>query len=494
MGVVAKQGVSSAVYLFIGFAIGALNNMVIIPYVFRGEAREYWGLIQVVMSWAIIFSQCLNLGASSIAVRYMPALKAEGRESQVLFYLWFFPLAGMLLLSLFLLVFGDWFVEIIAGGSTLIQPMPLLVGLFVTALVMTLFRAFNGLSVAYLRTPVTVFFNEVFIRVVLLTATAFYFFGYWSMDQVYWFHPLAYGLQFLLFFIVLRDLNLFRISFPLRTERRDITRFGIYSSLDNGANVLVNRMDVIMIGAIVALGDVQVYQMALYMATVIMLPGRALANVSTSVVAHSWHKGEMQKVQVLYQKNSLNQFLAGGIIFVLIWSIIDPVLTLLPAEYAMVKELFLYLGISKLFDAFTSINGSILSVSPYYRYNFYFNLLLVVLVYVTNLLMLPIWGTVGAAIATAICIFLLNLLKGWFLYARYGLHPVHRNTWRVLLCLLVPFAIDYLLPQVFSGALAEIVFRGAVLGSVFFVLLWVTRASEDIHDLLRGWLQRFRRG
>lgn len=496
MGIVARQGIFSAVNLLIGFSIGAFTNLVIVPFMFSDEiSKEKFGLLQLIVAWAVVFSQFLNFGAINIAVRFMPRFRAENRREELHYYTWLFPFIGMFILALFLGIGGYWFMGIIVKEPVMDVGF-LVIILFLHTVFMTYFRSLNGIAIADFKNTLGSFFNEVFIRIILILGFALYYLGKIDFVALFWYSVLAYALQFFVMLFTIGGFRLFKIKKPAdKKERNELLSFGAYSVLDSGANIFINKIDVIMIGAIIGSADILYYQLAFFMATVISLPGRSLVNVSLAVVNESVHRNDWDNIRKLYRSNSLHQTLVGGIIFILIWINIDTMLALLPEPFRVAKYPFLFLGISKLFDLFTSINGVILSATPYYRYNFYYNLILLSLAVITNFILLPVIGITGAAIATAFCILIYNVLKAEFLYRKFNIAPFHKSNIVMLICLLVPFGIGYYLPEIMhysnDAAMAEklkavffnVAYRSSIIALVFALLVWFSGVSPEIRFL-----------
>jgi O-antigen/teichoic acid export membrane protein len=482
MGIVARQGIYSAVFLFIGFAIGAFNNLVVVQYFDKAGLKEYYGLLQLIIAWSIVFSQFLNFGSTLITVRYSASLKDAGRENEINFYTWIFPIVGITGLGIFLLFFGEWFIGFFTT-EVVMDTVFLLLIIFVHTFFMTYTRSLTGVAVIKFKNVSSTFYNEVIIRLLLLLSVVIFYMGWINLTGLFILFALSHALQFIGFFFSLGGFSLFEFKKPETSEIKEKTVYGLYSIFDSSATILINKLDVLMIGAIIGTGDIIYYNFALFMATVMMLPRRSLMMVSSSLVFDHFHNNEMNKIQVLYQKNSLVQLLAGGIIFILIWINIDEILALVRPSFEVVKYPFLFLGLSYLFDLFTSINGLIIQASPYFRFNFYFNGLMVVLAFVTNLLFIPWLAIEGAAIATAIVFFVLNIIRGIFVYSKFKLHPVHPNILLAIICLLIPFGVGYLLPDVFASPLLEIVYKGSVISILFLMLVIVTKVSDDLSNM-----------
>ena len=58
MGVIKKQSISNSIIFYIGMFIGAVNTVLIYPNVFN-EQPEHWGLIQLLIAYAMVLSTFL---------------------------------------------------------------------------------------------------------------------------------------------------------------------------------------------------------------------------------------------------------------------------------------------------------------------------------------------------------------------------------------------------------------------------------------------------
>ncbi|HRE96048.1 MAG TPA: polysaccharide biosynthesis C-terminal domain-containing protein, partial [Flavobacteriales bacterium] len=288
-----------------------------------------------------------------------------------------------------------------------------------------------------------------------------------------------------------------------KEEFKELTGFGFYSVLDQGAGILVNRIDVLMIGALVGLSEVVYYQMAFFMITVITIPSRALSNVSSAVTSESMHKEDWTGIRKLFFSNGLIQTLVGGWIFILIWCNLDLVLMMLPPEFSVIRWPLFFLGVSKMFDLFTSINGLIIGFSPFFRYNFYFNILLLVITIIANLLLIPYYGITGAAIATAFSLLLYNLMKSIFLYRKYGIQPITIPGLLLLAALFISAIIGLAIPDFISvdmnlglfqrtiPVLINIGIRTIIISGSLYAFVYLFGVNRSIREIVPEKFQRF---
>lgn len=492
MGIVARQGIYNAISLLLGFGIGAFNNLVVLKWLETdGNSAAYYGMVNLILGWAILFSQVLNFGSSAIAVRFGPAFKEKGQESQSLFYTWIFPLMGLVLLLFFLVSAGNWFIAAITV-EPLVEPFYLVLFLIGLVIPMTFYKSLIGVAVSNYRTSIVGFLNEIAIRVFILIGIAFYFLGWVPISFLIYSVLIAYFLQFLILWIYLGHFKLFSISKPDRKELKPIFAYGAFSVLDSGANLLANKIDVLMIGAMIGFNEVNYYNFAFFAATVITIPGRSLVNISSGIVADAYHRKDWQHIQKLYQQNSLNQIISGGFIFICIYAGINGLVGHMPEAYADAKYAFLFLGLAKMFDLLTSINSVILQVTPHYRFNFYFNMSLVILVIISNLFLIPLYGIIGASLATAACVLLSNILKTYFLHQTYRVQPFQKNMFIAVLILAIPLLIGMNLPEIFNSALFNFIYQATVTGLIALPMIWFANLSPEINSFGNLILQRLK--
>ena len=72
----------------------------------------------------------------------------------------------------------------------------------------------------------------------------------------------------------------------------------------------------------------------------------------------------------------------------------------------------------------SGLNAQIIINSKYYRYDLYTSLFLVLSQYQLILFLIPKYGINGAAMATAISIFLFNLIRLILIKIKMGMHPL----------------------------------------------------------------------
>ncbi|MGC6470076.1 MAG: lipopolysaccharide biosynthesis protein [Flavobacteriales bacterium] len=474
MGIIRNQSIKNSINLYLGVIIGAINTILVFPFVFE-EHPEYWGLLQLLVSYSVVFSSFSHFGSPQILIRYFPFFKIK--EKLVSFTL-ILTLLGFLLFLLFFFCFKTYLLESIA--NPLLSEYNIL--LVVLVFSMVFFDVFNSLSRSYLDSTTPIFLNDVFLRIITLVLLVCYHYSIIDFKQFIYFYSYAYFLKL----VVLVVIQYFkqRIGMYLiwdKESRRELIKYGLYVILGSGAAILVSRVDIIMIEHFLDLKSVAFYGLAFFIGSVIKVPARSLTSISTPLIAKAFKDSNTEKVKEIFQKTSINLFIISMLMFLVIWLNIDDILMILPEKFRAGKFVVLFIGLSQVVNLACGLNGLIIINSNYYRKDLIFNLILLVLVISTNLLLIPIYGIDGAALASLISIILHNILKLFFIYFKMNIQPFSIQTIKVILLSGLIFICLNFLPAIENN------FLSIAIKSTAILLLYVSsvlgfKLSSDIND------------
>ncbi|MEX0770710.1 MAG: polysaccharide biosynthesis C-terminal domain-containing protein [Balneolaceae bacterium] len=481
MGIIARQSLYNAAYTYIGIALGAVTTLFLYPYIL--EADQY-GLTRILLSASIIGAQFAHLGIRNVVIRFFPLFKnPEKGHRGLLFIATIVPLAGFLAFSILVWIFRDSIIGFYADRS------PLFVEFFYYILPITFFILYFEVLNSYLRSlrdsTTGSLVNEVILRVSIILLLCIYFTGWISFDLFILFFTICYGLQPILLFLALYQTGELKLS-PrfsfMRTQLiRGMSSYGFYTLLGGLTTVIVWNVDIMMLGSMSGLEQTAVYAIAFYIGSVITVPQRAIDKIATPLIADYLQKKDWVQVEEIYKKSSLNQLIGGILILSLIWVNIDALLALLPEVYAGGRRVVLFIGLGKLFDMATGTNGSIIITSRYYKFDLFTNLLLVFFTISTNLLLIPNYGIVGAAIATMLSILAYNLIKFIFVWIKFSMQPFKLAALWALVFGSVAVFVALSLPAL--PLIMDVGVRSLSILLLFLLPVWWFELSPDINRL-----------
>lgn len=501
MGVIKDQSIKNTTIFYIGMAIGAINTVLVYPNVFNNQP-EHWGLIQILVAYAFIASTFSQLGVPRTYMRFFPRVEAK---QQFLFFGIILSISGFILALLAYYLFKDQLFLFLNASELLMNNFYYVI---ILVFCISFFELFGSVSRSYLNAVVPVFLDEIFLKFYSLVVLLIHGFKWISFSSFLKFFVLGYIIKMLVLIILQYRHNRVAVDFTFKDLKlKELFDFGFYVIVGGASAMLISKVDMIMISKYLGLEHVAYYTIAFYIGNAIKIPARSLISISVPLIAESWERRDMQKLQVLYTKSAINLLVVGGCFFLLVWLNIDDVFLLLPEKFSHGKYVVLFIALGQLFNISSGLNGSIIINSKYYRWDLVFNLFLLGFTIITNILFIPlssplaaygIVGINGAAFATALSILLFNISKMLFLYTKLNMHPFSIKTLYTLFTLVfvyvcVQWISFFVISESHIYAVINICLRSTVIIFLFALLMRWLNLSDDINKLLNNLRSKFLR-
>ena len=484
MGIVREQSVKNSISFYIGMVVGAINTVIIYPNVFK-DNPEYFGLIQILLAYAIVISTFTTFGIPKIFLRFFPAIKDKG---QLYFLSLITPIIGFLLATLIYVLFKEEIFYFL--NATVLLKNNFFYIIFLLFFI-GFYEVLTSISRSFLHSALPVFLNEVFLKIYSMSTLLLHWFGFLDFSTFLKIYFLGYFLKFAIIFIIQFFNNQFSLSFTLKDlQLKRMLSYGLYVLIGGAAMIIVTRLDLMMIGSLLDLQQVAFYTVAFFIGNAIMVPGKSIVAISTPLIAKAWENQDFSEIQNLYSKSSINQLIIGGIFFLCVWINIDAVFDLLPDKFRVGKWVVFYIGLSQLFNISTGVNGAIIMNSKYYRYDLYTSIFLVFLTIITNFFLIQKYGINGAAMATAISVFLFHFTRVILLKIKMNMHPFsYKTIYTIILLILIYFLLIFL-PNT-GYALFDIFWKSLVALLIFGPLVLYFNLSDDISLMMKDFKNRF---
>ena len=479
-----------------GVVIGFLNVVILFPLFL---SQEEFGLTRLVLSLATVMAQLSSFGVHRIAIKFFPVFRTERHRNNGLLRLLFsISLLGFLFFTILYFVFRDAILFYYQDDSALFANYYLWIPL--AALGLLLFIVFESFLQSLRKTIFTNFLRSVFVRIYWLLALLAYYWGYCSFFQFMLIYMMGYFVTAALCVWQLTANNELRFDTNPQFRRKRIVKpmlnYGLYSLLSGITLILVTSIDLLMIGALMPpeekLISVGVYAVATYIASVVYIPSNALTRIAAPIIAHDWKQKNLNKIEGFYKKSSIILLFFGGLIFGCIALNIDDILSFLKPEFRLGKYVILILGLTRLFDMATGVNSIILIVTRFYRAETVFAVLLVILVVITNLIFIPLYGINGAAFATASVFLFFNVAAFLFIWLKIGMQPFGSGTLKVVAFGMIAATITYLIPTDIGLPLFDIMGKSLLFGLFFTAPVYFYKVSPEIVEFIEKRLNVFR--
>ena len=489
MGIVRKQGVNITLVSFLGVIIGAINTMFVFPNVLGAEGH---GLVMLILSIATVLAQFAHLGIPNTIIRFFPYLK--DRKKFIYRLALQVPLMSVLFLGLVFYIFGDYLFDGYIRKNELFSEFQPIILPLVASLVF--FEVLLSISRSELKSVFPAVLREFILRLSTLVTLCMYSFNFLSFSEFVYCWLGLYSLNVLFLSIYLFRFKLLNISFgfplfPNSDIARKMSKYGLVTLLTSSAAILVNRIDVLMLGYYLELENIAFYTVAFFMASLIHIPARSILQIVKPLLAKAWAENNMQEIVNLYRKTALNQLIIGLLIFIGVWMNINDLLLFVPVKYQGIQMVFFYIGLSKLIDVSVGVNGAIISTSNYYKYDLYINMVLILIVIITNITFIPLYGIVGAAMATSLAILIHNIIKTSVLYFLFRIHPFQLNTLKVtLLSVLIYYVLNLIPFTLIDSNILRVIVRSVCIVLVYSFVIIRFNLSDDINQLFKKLIRR----
>ena len=477
MGVIRNQSITNSINLYLGIVIGAINTILIFPYVFESNP-EYWGLLQILVSYSLIFSTFSHLGSPHILLRYFP--KANNK-SQLIGFLISICFIGYLIFLLIFVFFQNFLLDSL-DSTQLVKDNFYLIGFLVFSL--SFFDLLSSLSRSYLDSSTPVFFSEVFIRLCVSILLIIYNYEFINFNSFLILFIVIYLSKFLLFLSIQLKNNYLTFSFNFSNINiKEKFKYGFYVLTAGGSAVIVSRFDILMIEYFIDLKHVAYYSLAFFMGSVIKVPSRSISSISSPLIAKYFEQKKYAEIQTIYSKTSINLLIIGGVIFLCIMLNIDDILNLLPENFSHGKYVVLLIGSTQLISLIAGLHNLILLHSSYYKSIIYFNFILVISTFITNIIFIPLYGINGAALATLLSTLLFNTIRMLYVYKKLNFQPFSKKTLiAILMIIIIFFMLNYV--PLTSSPFVNIFIKSLVTFILVAFAVQYFSLSDDINTII----------
>ncbi len=482
MGIVIRQSGLSTVLSFLGVVIGYVNIVVLFPAYL---APDELGLTRVIQDAAMLAVPFAQIGISQMVVRFFPAYRQQQAYGGFVRLILLFTLGALGLFTALFFLLQDRLAAYLAVNRPEINDW--LGYILLLTLILAVYQVLIGFAQSLRNIVLPGFLKEVLLRLFTLLDIVLYATG--RIDFTLFIQLLvgAYALNLLIlagYLFRQGALQWGSASIPAG-QIRSMLGYGLFTFLGAGSMLIIGKIDSLMIADMLGLSYTAIYTTAYYIAVLIDLPKRAVAQISMPLISTSFENNKPAEIAAIYRKSALNNLIIGGLILISLWANLNNIFALIPRNeiYSLGRMVVVVIGLGKLLDMAAGVNGEILVMSRYYRVNVYLLILLAIITIIANYLLIPRFGIVGAAWGSTLALFLFNFSKYLFLYFKMGLQPFTVRTVKVLAVIALALGAGLLLPQA-PSVWVDIFYRSAVITLFYGGLIYGFRLSPEINDTI----------
>jgi O-antigen/teichoic acid export membrane protein len=486
MGIVVRQSAKTMFVTYAGLIIGVVNTLWFFPLML---SEEQIGLTRILINLSFFFTTFASLGAVNIPVRYFVYFKDTSKQHNgFLFFLISVGIIGFII-----------FVAVFLGAKNLIFAIYLPKAKLLTqyyyylipfTFIVLFYSIFESYTVIQQKPVVPGFLREFLTRLLFSLGLLAYFYQLISFHSFINTIIMAYGLICVIIILYLKRLGYLFIKPNFQVYKsqyfKGVAVFAGFALIANATSTIIQNVDSLVLSAYNGLKSAGIYTISFFIASIIEIPKRSLSQSIVPIVSEANKDNDIKKLNILYKKSSINQLIIGGFIFLLIWCNIDNIFAIMPNGniYSAGKWVVFFIGISKLFDMLTGINSEIIGTSKYYKFDLLFYSTLSVCAIIFNLILIPKFGLIGAALSTALAVFIYNTMRFVFILILMKIQPFSMQTFIFTGIILLISLISSLFRHN-SNFILDAFFRTAIITITFLALVLLLNPSEEISDIIR---------
>lgn len=477
LNAIFKQSIKYSICSYFGCLLGALSTIFIYPldYTFYGTIRYFFSISEIALPIVLI-------GMSQANVRFYKELKAKNRQHQLLSFSFFFTTLLCLLFYLFHPIFKFCFPNLYIWKYKFF--------IFIFIFILAINQIINK-YLTNLKRIVIPGIIEAFLPKLGVIIAFYYFISYKiSINSSILIFIIFFFIASILYIIYLIKIDNYHFSYNFIFLKKNqfykrFFSFGFFTLLGAICNILILRIDSIIIFELIGKKFNGYYAIYLSIINLVSLPTFGIYSISTPIIRDYINKNNFKELAKFYKKNSFNLFFFGSFLFSMICCSIDSIFNIINHgdELTPYLSLIYIFGFSTLFDLATGFSSQIISMSYYYRYNVYFMMVILFLNILLNFIFVYIFhlGLIGVGYVNSISLFVYNIMKLIFNYQRFRLNPFSFKMIKVFILVIMSLFINFLIPkynyEILNAAnklLTNIIFF--LIGTYYFKLL-------DFNDL-----------
>jgi O-antigen/teichoic acid export membrane protein len=497
MGIIQKQGIQSSLLIMLGFVIGAVNLLVLFPLFFT---KTEMGLVRALIDTGATLSLFCTLGTLPVVYKFYPFYNQYlGKFKNDL---------PILTLTVNLIGFGillllgwqqkDFIIRKLGKSPSFAANFSYV---YPYTFFLLMFYWLESFAWGLRKGVYTNFLRETAVRILTTLLILAFGFGLISLQNFILFFSLIYVIPTLLLLYSLVQsgewsLNKFKLSHVTRRLGKKMLNFSLFVFAGQFFNMLAKTNDTFLIFGLRGLSDTGIFAIATYVSAILEIPQRSLNSISIPVLAVSWKNKDFANIKHIYHKSVSNLLAIGLLAFGLIWLNIENLVAFLnwisnkeSGGYDQLTQLIFIMGLAKLIDLATGVNAQIIGTSNYWKFDFYTNLIYIILSLPMNFILIKYYGLEGLAYSNLVALVIYNSMRFTFLYKKFQLQPY---TWKhalfLGLSLLLMIGIFYVPhPRNFIW---NILMRSSLYTACFAALFFWIKPAPDVEDLILKFCQK----
>ena len=479
MGIVFKQTSWNIVTITVAILIGGINTLYFYPEFLR---EQYYGLVVFLLATSNLLQPLMSFGAQHTIIKFFSSFKNSKEKDEFLSSIIFLPLFFILPVCFLVVQFHDLIAEFLSVKNPIIKSYVWVI--FLVSFATSYFEVFYAWSRVHFKSIFGNILKEIYPRIAVFILLFLVSIDILTKENFVWWLTGLYYIRLIIMIIYSLFLYTPKFSVKIPNNFKEILSYSIYILLAGSAASFLIDIDKYMIPQKQAISQTAYYAVAVFIATVVEIPGRAMFQIINPLVAKALNEENFVELKNLYKQSSENLLIVCGLFFLLINLNIDSFYMLLNnQEYSDASLVVLIISSAKLIQMSFGCGPAILATSKFYKITLPFSIAMAVSVYFLNDYLIDLYGINGAAISTFIVLLIFTVLKIIYIRYKVKLQPFNFNSIKIFTSILLIYFFNSYINLELSP-LIEIIIRSAIILMTYVIIIYFFGVSKKMKDLL----------
>ena len=479
MGIVFKQTSWNIVTITVAILIGGINTLYFYPEFLK---EQYYGLVVFLLATSNLLQPLMSFGAQHTIIKFFSSFKNIKEKDEFLSSIIFLPLFFILPVCFLVVQFHDLIAEFLSVKNPIIKSYVWVI--FLVSFATSYFEVFYAWSRVQFKSIFGNILKEIYPRIAVFILLFLVSIDILTKENFVWWLTGLYYIRLIIMIIYSLFLYTPKFSVKIPNNFKEILSYSIYILLAGSAASFLIDIDKYMIPQKQAISQTAYYAVAVFIATVVEIPGRAMFQIINPLVAKALNEENFIELKNLYSQSSENLLIVCGLFFLLINLNIDSFYMLLNnQEYSNASLVVLIISSAKLIQMSFGCGPAILATSKFYKITLPFSIAMAVSVYFLNDYLIDLYGINGAAISTFIVLLIFTVLKIIYIRYKVKLQPFNFNSIKIFTSILLIYFFNSYINLELSP-LIEIIIRSIIILITYVLIIYFFGVSKKMKDLL----------
>lgn len=480
-----------SILVFLGNIIDVSLNFIFNYIAARYLGETIYGQFIYVFTFVSFLGNIIKLGIDSGVVYFLPKREIRQNIEKMRSIISFFYSILFLLNTIILILIASFSKKIstIILNAPELQKLVLQIALFSLMissihLAKGIFRGLENIKPIILAQNI---FQPIIRVIFLILLIAF---SLKKESMIFSYYAGYVGALSIIFYFLKKKNLIFQFSLEDLPLFKKIFLYSLPIFLTGIINFALSNTDIYMIGYFLDRSKVGIYNIALKVASFSTFFLVSVNTIFAPIISRLFQKNDFNEIQHLFKNLTFWIFNLNVFYFLGIFFLGKEVLNLFGLTFKTGYWPLVLIGISQLVNSGVGSAGYILIMTEKQKIEFYNSLINLTLNVLLNLLLIPRLGIVGAAIATMTSIIISNLLRLFFVYYFYRIHPYNTKFIKAMMIQFINFFFLYVTFFYFHAV--TLIKIGIILGTTLLIsiigYLFFLKDAEDawILDLAKS--------